>query len=232
MKNFGAKHYMLVIWGHGNGWRGAAEDKGDPLNLTEMKNALGDRKIDIIGFDACYMGSIEVNYELKDNADYLVASEKKLPRAGWPYEMILGNMSGRSPRDVGKMIVSKYVNSYSAGKRDHEGFSIEIALIKLKTGLEDDFKTLLDNHPDLKLYPPCRFESDDVADLGMLVNDTNITRILSKTVVSIQEWNNPKSTMTVNGASGLAIYYPGGQFDEEYRTTSFAEFSGWDRLIC
>jgi hypothetical protein len=109
MKNYPAKHYMLIINDHGYGFMGAADDKGnkDTMNLPALGKAFGDiteqmnkdtvvngvkdaanktgKKIDIIGFDACLMGQVEVGYELKDYADLMVASQEVIGSGGWPY---------------------------------------------------------------------------------------------------------------------------------------------------
>jgi hypothetical protein len=109
MKNYPAKHYMLIINDHGYGFMGAADDKGskDTMNLPGLGKAFKEiteqmnrdtvvdgvkdasqktgKKIDIIGFDACLMGQVEVAYELKDYADLMVASQEVIGSGGWPY---------------------------------------------------------------------------------------------------------------------------------------------------
>ncbi len=47
------------------------------------------RKFDIIGMDACNMSMIEDVYELRECADFLIASEEEIPDASWPYEQLL-----------------------------------------------------------------------------------------------------------------------------------------------
>ena len=41
--------------------------------------------LDVVGFDACLMGMIEVAWALKDDADYFVASQASEPGDGWDY---------------------------------------------------------------------------------------------------------------------------------------------------
>jgi hypothetical protein len=92
-----SNHYLLIMWGHGNGWQGLASDKdGSSLTMTEFRSALErivkkdmGKKLDIIGFDACAMATVEGFYEVSEYSDILVASQKKEPDAGWPYENIL-----------------------------------------------------------------------------------------------------------------------------------------------
>lgn len=108
MKNYPARHYMVIINDHGYGFMGAADDKGnkDTMNLKEMHQGFDSalkgiqntvtegvkdaaqatgRKIDVIGFDACLMSMVEVGYELKDHADLMVASQEVIGSGGWPY---------------------------------------------------------------------------------------------------------------------------------------------------
>lgn len=97
MKNFPAEHYMLVLSDHGAGWKGGIEDRShyDWMSMPEMRKGIEDaqkktgKKLDIIGFDACLMGQTEVAYELKDVADYMVASQEMEGAEGWPYHNVL-----------------------------------------------------------------------------------------------------------------------------------------------
>lgn len=101
VKNYPAEHYMLVISDHGDGYRGAVQDQshGGWMSLKEIHKGLSDAeaktgvKLDILGFDACNMGSTEVAYELKDRASYLIASEKTEGGAGWSYDQWLSGKS-------------------------------------------------------------------------------------------------------------------------------------------
>jgi hypothetical protein len=97
IKNYPAAHYMLVIADHGKGWRGAISDMSHngwmtpPQVRESIERGLdGKRKsLDIVAFDACLMASTEVAYELKDVAQYIVASEETEGRAGWSFPLIL-----------------------------------------------------------------------------------------------------------------------------------------------
>jgi len=231
MADYSSSHYLLVMWGHGDGWKGAAEDKGDVLNLSEMRLALGDRRIDIIAFDACFMGAVEVYHALERNADYIVASEKKMPKAGMPYEKILAHIKGHSPREVGDMIVDRYVEAYQDEDRDSESLSIELALLKTRTGLGEAIKLFLESAPDLNASSPCRFEDEDAADLSSIIKDKNVTKVLPRTIARIGRWDNSNSTFGVNDACGLSIYCPNGSMNVEYPATEFAISTGWDRFI-
>ena len=98
--NFPADRYVLILWDHGGGWDGYATDEtsGASLLTTEdlsqtlqdIQTQTGIRRLDMLGFDACLMATLEVAHELAPFARYFVASEELVPGQGLPYGDILG----------------------------------------------------------------------------------------------------------------------------------------------
>lgn len=86
--NYQADHYALVLYDHASGVTGFGFDdhpNGDStdcsggacLTFRELQQALNAHpKLDIIYIDACSSGTFEVAYELRDRADYLIASQQ------------------------------------------------------------------------------------------------------------------------------------------------------------
>ena len=75
-------------------------------------------KLNVVGFDACLMGMVEVAYALREVAGIMVASEQTEPGSGWPYTDILGPLVSNnptSPTQLATLIVNEYADSYSAG---------------------------------------------------------------------------------------------------------------------
>lgn len=113
MKNYPAENYWLVISDHGEAWKGACQDDGadDWMSLPEIQQALQTareatgRKLDVLSFDACYMGSLEVAHQLKDEAAFMVGSEEEVGYQGLPYDRLLADMD-RSPRQLVERIVA------------------------------------------------------------------------------------------------------------------------------
>lgn len=79
-------------------------------------DALPDgKKIDVLGCDACMMNMLEISYQLKDTASYMVGSEQSEPNTGWPYSVILQVLTTNpemSPEDLSKIIVQNYGQWY------------------------------------------------------------------------------------------------------------------------
>lgn len=106
-----ADRLILVPHDHGQGFLGTLKDdySEDDMSMPELKTALnnaktaiGNKKIDIIGFIACLMQMTEVAYQIRDYGKVLVASEEVMyaamgPNAeinvGWPFDTILANLT-------------------------------------------------------------------------------------------------------------------------------------------
>ncbi len=78
------------------------------------------QKVSLIGMDACLMSMVEVAYQLRANANYMVGSQEVEPLSGWPYRAILGNLtsdSGMTPETLAKLIVQEYGRYYEEDSR-------------------------------------------------------------------------------------------------------------------
>jgi len=225
-------HYLLVIWGHGDGWKGAALDGNDYLTLTELKSGLIDLHPDIVAFDACSMATMECYFELENSTKYIVASEKTVPTGGLPYATILKKLAGLGPEDVSKTIAREYLKAYKNGAKDSEKFSIIIAALKTRTGLSVAFTKLLENETSINSSSVLRFEQKDLADVRSIINDNaDFSKSINKTVCCLEKWSNPASPYDVTRASGFAIYYPGADLDADYNGTLFARKTKWVDLL-
>ncbi len=115
--SYPAKHTMLILWDHGGGSVGGVafdERTGDSLSLAELDSALkqGGQHLDIIGFDACLMASLEAANTLAPYADYMIASQELEPSGGWNYKDIMEAISGSAsvaPAELGKIICDSYL---------------------------------------------------------------------------------------------------------------------------
>lgn len=137
-KAYPANRKILIFWDHGGGavygfgYDENVSDYDATLTLDEIQRAIKNSgvKFEMIGFDACLMGSIETACALSDSADYLVASEDFESANGWDYQnwlSQLGHDSSTPIEDVAKTIIGDFV-------KDSQHDSIEgiLALIDLR----------------------------------------------------------------------------------------------------
>ncbi len=134
MQNYPAEHYAVILSDHGTGWPGGwtdPEPENDPdeteidgfddmLYLPELQQALhnaldetGVDKFDLVGFDACLMGSLEVFAALEPVADYAVASQETEPSMGWAYASFLDALTSRpnmSGEELAELVVDTYID--------------------------------------------------------------------------------------------------------------------------
>ncbi|MBN1649124.1 MAG: hypothetical protein JW874_13895 [Spirochaetales bacterium] len=64
---------------------------GDYLYTEEVGDAIAGLGIEVIGFDACLEGMIEVAWEIRNDSDYMIASEESIPGDGWEYDDLLSS---------------------------------------------------------------------------------------------------------------------------------------------
>ena len=127
---------ILVLWGHAYqftvGHQPAANgveslDFGELVEvLKAIQNSIPskytDKRLDLVGFDACDLSLIEVANVLSPFAKYLVASEIGIPLPGWPYDRVFSRLSQTSngngapepmsPADLGTFIVRQFCGGY------------------------------------------------------------------------------------------------------------------------
>lgn len=149
--------YGLILWSHGTGWfpegysspgstsyRRAnqpyiptkwfgqdatlAEGRGDSyMEIADLAAALTGH-FDFIMFDACFMASVEVLYELRDKADYFVASPAEIISDGFPYEAAAPYFWG-GEEDL-KQVCREYYNYYANHPKSELHRSGMLSLVK------------------------------------------------------------------------------------------------------
>ena len=123
VQTYPAKKYALVMSDHGGGWTGGFSDMSassySELSIPEIVASLetirqntGVDKFEVIGFDACLMGQIEVFGSLYPYSNYMVASEEVEPGYGWSYaawlEQLVQNPTVNGD-GLSQSIISTYV---------------------------------------------------------------------------------------------------------------------------
>ena len=126
-ETYPAEKYDLILWDHGGGPHGGFalddlhyDDKA--MSLAEMVSALQNSSVehfDMIDFDACLMGSVEVVAAFGDMADSLVLSSETEPGYGQNYIAMLSALTEDSNMDsyeFSKKIVDGYLAFYEDEK--------------------------------------------------------------------------------------------------------------------
>lgn len=100
-----SQSYGLIFGSHASGWmpasatvsRAFGDDDGYSINIPELRdvltNSFASGNLDFILLDACMMGSVEVAYELRNVADYCIASVMETSASGFPYQRMFHYLS-------------------------------------------------------------------------------------------------------------------------------------------
>lgn len=125
-----SESYGLVLWSHGTSWlpagsrlRSFGDDNGRQLNIPELAEAL-PVCFDFILFDACLMGAVEVAYELRSKADYILAPSTETIADGFPYDLIIPELLKEKP-DL-KWVAQSYFNHYDMQKGAYRSATISL----------------------------------------------------------------------------------------------------------
>ena len=131
-----ADSYGLILSSHGGGWVPSdlydvylldegtratdpqirpmfyGQDDYDCMEIPDLVGALDDIHFNYIIFDACFMGNIEALYDLRNSADYIVASAAEVLGAGFPYETMLPMLFEYDDHSL-KAICEEYMKYYA-----------------------------------------------------------------------------------------------------------------------
>ncbi len=152
--NYESDLYDLVLWDHGGGpIMGFGLDENSlsavPMSISQLSSALSEtnlikdgKKLDLIGFDACLMGSVEVAQALSDYGNYMVASEEIEPGKGWDYGFL--NALSKESEDVstvalGHQIVDSFFSHY-----DDYNYNVDLSLALVDLGKVNELSAAVD----------------------------------------------------------------------------------------
>lgn len=254
----GSNYVFLDIWDHGAGWGGAAyggkavawddTDGHDALTIDEIRTAItnahaagtsGGKKVTILGFDACYMGTAENIFSFKDLVAIVIGSEEVEPGNGWDYANWLPS-GDISPAALATQLVSSYGTYYA----NQGGSNVTLAAYDLsKTpslqGAIDSFVTALGGaNPSLVITARSQVQTYNnnlavdlyhFAQLMNLPESNGVKTAVSNLVI--------KETHTAGGSVGnsfgMNIYFPAssGDYDSSYNNTVIAQDTKWDDFI-
>lgn len=246
--HYPAERYALVLWDHGWGpidGFGQDETNGQTLQdkrrlkLRDLAAALDEAKrritrttgqafgFEMIGFDACLLGSLEVATAISPFAKFMLGSEDLEPLA-WDYQAF--DAITRDPTiaadELGRRIVDGYIAR--AKQSGYGGSSLTLSLIdlakvrrvgaglasvagKLNLAIDTRWVTLSKARDEALQFATIGY---DLVDLGDLINALNqrgvlnpaesaeVTNALDAAVVYHQSLNRSAR------AKGLSVYHP------------------------
>ena len=141
----------------------AGSNNGDGELPEEEITPLLGQPLDILGFDSCVMGMLEVGYQFANVAKTMIASEGSVPSAGWTYAKILGCLTRENNRNIDtRILTEQFVKEFIRSQDSYTvgGVSVDMAAWDLcqLPDLADAFDTLSESllrcfdDPKARLY--------------------------------------------------------------------------------
>jgi hypothetical protein len=274
MTNFSADNYALVLWNHGDGWKSIntwvpwaddlkdAKDAGlsrgicwdvtngsDSLTLQETEQALTGKYVQVLGYDACLMHMIEVVYQVRTNAGVSVGSEETEPGDGWPYDTILADLTGlpaMTPRDLGTVIVDRYMASYPTYNDLTQSAMDNSALPNLVTAVDNLAQALINeiNGGNWTQVQEARNAAEEIyytsyIDLYHFAQKIK-TDVPGAAIQAQAVMDNVNNTVyaeahgtSVPNDHGLSIYFPRvkADYSPSYDSTAFTIDTTWNEFL-
>ncbi len=252
------KRYGLIYWSHGSGWlpgfspgnasltstRALGADGVYSMDIDNLDNVLSDVGAPLyMVLDACFMGSVEVVYALRNSSDYLIASSAETLGAGFPYhlmlpELIKGNTeSFKHAMDI--YLDYCYTDYYGDGTISGMASLIDCSQVE---SLASAYKSVLEHSKDIIdkdsiqafdcSYPHLYYDLDNYVHS---ITDDSISldlfeKQLEKTVVHkvstpsvFTQTGGRDSMLAIKSYSGLSTYIPGSSpvYDYAYMQTEW-----------
>ncbi len=165
VETFPAERYNLVIWNHGAGWRSVKTRAQRPpvtrgvsyddttnnhIDTTALPGAIvhpEGKKWDLLSVDCSLMQMIEVLYEWRSTADYIVGSEESPPGEGYAYDLTIGKLVGNPLMD-GRELAIHYADDTATRFANQYGITQSVIettkIAPIVSAMNDLGATLLD----------------------------------------------------------------------------------------
>ncbi|MBN1215654.1 MAG: hypothetical protein JXA99_09485 [Candidatus Lokiarchaeota archaeon] len=253
-----AENYMLILWNHGTGVMNGMEqgyicediNDNDSLTNQEIESAIKDKELDILGFDACLMASIEYYYALKNHTDIFIGAEGFEPGEGWPYDTILNWLrlnSNANSTEFSKVLVDKYISSMYTLDRYSTLSAVKSSCIdNLITSFSNYISALLENIEIYKDrisiirdnintydYKPYVDFYDLIFCLNRDIPELNKTAEFLLNNISECVINSRYRGNSYSNSKGLSIYFPQSrtEFSSNYCKLPWGLDVNWDNFL-
>ncbi len=226
----------------GYGFDDTAQDFLDDVELGDALAAITGvlgMPVDVLAFDACLMGMVEIAWQVREHAQYMVASQFPEPGDGYCYSTALAPLVANpslSPRQLASALVDDYGKNYPEqtlssvclGEVQGLGESLE----RLTRGLSRD------------AFYGARLQAIDC-----LARDRSGYRDIGGFVEALRETDAAGAQAALQAltaavvehcgeTSGLSVYLPSeywpeeaGSTDQLYERLRFAQDFGWAALL-
>lgn len=272
VQKYPSQKYSLILWSHGTGWvpsntilrsqlksysnipvKSFGQSNGKQMNITDLANGIPDNRFNTIIFDACYMASIEVLYELRNKANYIISSPAEILAQGFPYDITMPILIKEENPEI--RVAQAYYDYYNTQSDiDYRSATISVVNTAELEGLASETKKIIlsnalvtpvyDNISQIQTFD--RYNTHLFYDLKQtmgelcvedsikpLFNDFNTQ--LAKTVLYSAHTESFLNIFKIKSSCGITSYIPQSSnqsgMKNYYKKLSWYVDSGYDILF-
>jgi hypothetical protein len=284
MQTAPADRYMVVISSHGSGtlsWRGTGstssqtpgavdlstfvaydDTDNDCLTIFEIAKVLdavkadrGGKKLEILGLDACYSGSIEALHAFREGCDVMMASPELVPMSGFAYRTPLAHLTANpriEPEKLAEVMVKAFIDSRDSGDEVMgawrtsaadalvgaiDRLSIEMVRAQKEVGgfAVPNLTKYNENYWDLKRLCESLASGTDFkgATNAQAIRDAAKEVLDARQQAMISLWY--MGSYAQSKVGGLSLYWPDKESHRKYRAfyraLSFSKSAHWDEYV-
>jgi hypothetical protein len=243
ISDFQAQSYGLILWSHGTAWlpegatmnseslRAFGKDSDREMNIFDLKKAF-PYHFDFIIFDACYMGSVEVVYELRNCTDFILSSATEILSGGYPYRETVRLLFDKLP-DYSK-IAETFFQFYASQSDMMQSVSVSVTRTDQLPCLATAVRQIMEDAAQIQtinytsLQQLTTSENNTLFDLEQFVLQLSIDtyflhefkKILPDAIIYKACTKTISDNLHINTFSGLSIFIPttnNTQYHEFYK---------------
>lgn len=242
--------FNLLIFSHASGWlpKGSLEsptsgpntrsiitDGKDQMELKDFAAAIPDKAFQTITFEACFMSGIEVAYQLKDKASYILASSAEILSPGFTsiYSQEIGKLVYNNDQQFMQAafnyfnMQSDYMQSASFSLIKTENLGTLADYIKQNCDFTKDIVLSEIQHFDRYSYRLFFDFEDYYARLMPENKKEGLHKLLESTVVyklATKTFMPGYNGFTINKHSGLTTYIMQDEFPDLNKNYTYLEW--------
>ncbi|MCC8089074.1 MAG: clostripain-related cysteine peptidase [Rikenellaceae bacterium] len=218
------------------------QDGNNWMTNQDMVDAIPSNLFDFIIFDACFMGSVEVLYELRDKADYFISSVAEILAEGFPYLYIMDLLltPGNNYQEICEAYFEFYANHDKGGSYRSATVSLvqSSELENLAFAVRNVVQADRDRAVNVDLSSVQRYDRYNnkiIYDLGDYIEKISasaeyevFTSALDRAVL-YKAHTTSFLNFTINTHSGLSVYIPAPDY-EQYITPYYIQLPWYDAV--
>lgn len=234
-------------------WFAPDSSSMDFLDNVELRTAFEKVRehtkspFDIVAFEACSMNALEVAYQLRDEARFVIGSQSTILDGMWPHDEILRYLQSNpsdGPIKIGKKIIDLFattrypdepaaISLIDQSKLDEVATTFDMLSMYLIDAIADDTALRLIDGARRTALGFDATETIDIVDfchqLRELLSDSRLNELCDRVQAAVCACVVHKrgTSRSMQSAGGISIYFPSNRISSAYLKLDYSAKHKW-----